>query len=167
MVSPNPSMLLPTESDIKRFWANVEIGTEDECWICTYGNSTYSQFYYGGKWNQQFVMAHRFAWLITNGDPGLLFVCHKCDTPRCVNPKHLFLGTHQDNMNDMARKRRTGNQDGWRNTQAKLNIDQCKEVLDLYGKGYTTTFIARRFNVDRHTISNIKYGYTYKEKVGQ
>lgn len=52
---------------------------------------------------------HRLAWALASAtDPGSLMVCHHCDAPACCEPSHLFLGTHQDNMDDMIRKGRAG-----------------------------------------------------------
>lgn len=53
------------------------------------------------------MMAHQAAWICVNGTipPGMC-VLHRCDNPQCINPEHLFLGTQDDNMKDMARKGR-------------------------------------------------------------
>ena len=53
------------------------------------------------------VRAHRYAYQVFIGEvPQELFVCHKCDNPKCINPEHLFLGTRQDNVDDREAKGR-------------------------------------------------------------
>ena len=63
---------------------------------------------YGVKrFNKKTMLAHRVSYLISNGDiPDLMCVLHRCDNPCCVEPSHLWLGTHQDNMDDMNEKGR-------------------------------------------------------------
>lgn len=91
---------------LDRFWSKVADGAEDECWEwqASRGSTGYGQF---AMWPRGMVKAHRFAWELTNGaiPPGM-FVCHRCDNPLCVNPGHLFLGSHDDNMRDMWTKGR-------------------------------------------------------------
>lgn len=101
------------ETVLDRFWSHVD--TSGECWLWTaYTNprNGYGQFRVGGevrdKWKA--VQAHVFSWEIANGPvPDGLKVLHSCDTPACVRPLHLFLGTQSDNMRDCVAKGRMFN----------------------------------------------------------
>lgn len=92
-----------TEIDKARFWTKVE--TTDYCWPwkANKNKSGYGMFKHHGYDEN----AQRVAYKITKGYiPEGLHVLHKCDNPICVNPDHLFTGTHQDNMDDRTRKGR-------------------------------------------------------------
>lgn len=92
----------------QRFWAKVDRRGPDDCWLwaASLNNWGYGRFRLNGRARS----AHVIAWTLARGDiPAGLFVLHNCpsgDNPACVNPGHLWLGTHQDNMDDMARKGR-------------------------------------------------------------
>lgn len=99
---PSGGRLTPA---IERLRNSVTVN-ENGCWISNLGTkmeSAYSRV--SGK--GQRMVGHRLMYETVNGPiPDGLFVCHKCDTPKCVNPDHLFLGTHKDNMRDMHAKGR-------------------------------------------------------------
>lgn len=107
--------------------------------------------------------AHRYVWELFNGPiPESMFVCHKCDNPPCCNPSHLFLGTHQDNMQDMMDKGRTGHpaQPGEKHRSAKLNSQQVIRIRDLYESGkYSYSELSDMFGV---TSAQIGYIVTRK-----
>lgn len=91
-----------------RLWAKVEKRGEDECWpwLAKKDKDGYGGFYDPDK--DDTVVATRALWRVLHGEypPKELYVCHTCDNPSCMNPKHLFLGTDHDNMQDMIRKGR-------------------------------------------------------------
>lgn len=96
----------------ERFWTKVAKGNPDECWLWT-GSLTNSGGY--GQLSRSRaegpVRANRVSYEMHIGPiPDGLSVLHRCDTPACVNPAHLFLGTTRDNARDMSRKGRWKNQ---------------------------------------------------------
>ena len=88
----------------ERFWAKVRKGDPDECWIwiASKGGHGYGTFRAD---KDTVTKAHRFSWELHNGKiPKGMMVLHRCDIPLCVNPAHLFIGNHTDNMQDMMIK---------------------------------------------------------------
>lgn len=95
---------------IARFWGFVNKSDGDGCWLWTgsmtrgYGQFSLPRLNSGGASK---VYAHRYSWALTNGNiPDNLSVLHRCDTPACVRPDHLFLGTQGENLMDAERKGR-------------------------------------------------------------
>lgn len=94
------------ENKIKSFWSKVDIRSENECWrwMSGYFEVGYGAFYLDGN-NRG---AHRVAKAIDLNVPlsEIKYACHTCDNRWCVNPKHIFNGTQQDNVDDMMSKGR-------------------------------------------------------------
>ena len=105
--------------------------------------------------------AHRVTWEWVHGPvPRGLCVLHKCDTPPCVRPAHLFLGTRGDNNADMAAKGRA------RSTmvRAKLSDDAIALVLRLRAEGQSQQKIGEQVGVTQVTISRLLLGKSYRSR---
>lgn len=110
--------------------------------------------------------AHRVAWQVAHGPiPTGKLVCHTCDVRCCVNPDHLFIGTNDDNVNDMLRKQRHAR--GERNGLSKLTENAVAEIRALYasrtpGKKWGLAELSRKHGVRQTTIDAAAKGKTWR-----
>jgi hypothetical protein len=117
---------------------------------------------YGRTWRHgKRMYAHRAAWEDAHGPiPVGLYVCHRCDNRRCVNPEHLFIGTAADNGRDASIKGRYPR--GERQHRSKLTEDQVREIRRLYSEGVTQAALVRMFGVNQGTIWPLLNGKTWQ-----
>lgn len=100
------------------------------------------------------VLVHRWIYEAINGEiPEGMYVCHHCDTRDCYNPNHLFLGTPQDNTNDMISKNR--NPLGKKLPQTKLSDDDVRQIFQYRFEGKEIREIAKLYHVTKHTVWEI------------
>lgn len=96
------------EEVIGQFWLRVDKPLGWDCWIWTgcKNKAGYGRMFLRSIKTRS-ITTHRFSYLISKGViPEGMLVCHRCDNPSCVNPNHLFLGTHRDNVRDCMEKGR-------------------------------------------------------------
>ena len=172
-----------SEDAVTRFQHSYTI-QENGCWLWNTrpAKNRYASFYI----NNQRIPAHRASWtLFRGGIPRSLHVLHKCDVPLCVNPDHLFLGTHIDNMADMKAKGRARSPSGddhwarrspeklvrgpdhpWHgvqrrgesNPRAKLTNEQVADIKARIERGDGDVAIAKDFDVRPGAIWFIRTG---------
>ncbi len=130
----------------------------DGCWIWlgARGANGYGVVSY----NRKLISTHRASWLAHNGSlPADLCVLHTCDNRGCINPEHLFLGTYQDNHDDMHRKGRGNCRNG-----AKLTFKQADEIRYLLKEGSLSQYkIAQIYGVSRSAILQLHLGLSYNQ----
>jgi hypothetical protein len=149
----------------ERFWAKVDRG--ESCWLWRGARTGggYGQIGSGGRGGRQ-LYAHRVRWEMEYGPiPADMFVLHRCDNPPCVRIDHLWLGTPQDNMDDMRTKGRwlIGRHDGERNGRAKLTRDRVRSMRRLYTYGILSTDLGWLFSISPAQALQVVRGKWWKE----
>jgi hypothetical protein len=151
-------------SPAERLLAGIEYDTNGGCWLWKYASHNHG---YGVlSVDRRLRKAHRLAYEVWVGPiPAGLVVCHKCDTPACVNPAHLFVGTQADNLADMAAKGRwnpAATRRGSANGCARLTEADIGLIRAASRAGESFTSIGTRFGVSRVTIAKIAKGQGWR-----
>jgi hypothetical protein len=151
------SIPCPSSRDVNRFWSKVICLGPDECWLwraCCFRRG-YGCFSLRGD----IFHAHRVAYAIANpGWDGLLFVLHRCDNRRCVNPSHLFLGTNAENTADMWSKGRAYDNGGERHPNAKITASDALAMVSRHGEGESYRSIAADYGISRSSVGRVVAG---------
>jgi hypothetical protein len=136
----------------ERFWEKVDKSPESGCWHFTgcrnadgYGVIGIGETRPNGSPITD--KAHRVAWYLTHGEWPDGHVLHSCDNPQCVNPDHLRLGTHAENMQEMWDKKRHGG--------SKLTEEMAAEIRRRRAAGEPVREVAAAYGVHYTTVSNI------------
>jgi hypothetical protein len=169
-----------SNEDEARFWQKVDRrGGPDACWPWMAGRlvAGYGHF----RFKTRTLKAHRVAWEIANGPIPAgsgwhgTVVMHVCDNPACCNARHLRLGTHRDNIDDMLNKGRQPMGDshharqrperlarGISNGNAKLTETTVREIRALHASGVSCSEIAARFGIGKSQAWRIGAGLTWR-----
>jgi hypothetical protein len=139
----------------ERFWKKVDRRGDDECWNWTayVERAGYGQF---RPTKPKLVKAHRFSYELHYGpilDGKINRVCHACDNRKCVNPKHLWLGTQKDNLADARAK---GRLDPQMAAATKLNKTTAREIKELIMQGISGKDISVQYGISEQLACDIK-----------
>ena len=149
---------IPNLSDgyAHKFWSKAYQKSQDECWdwLGAYENNGRGVV----RIQKGLFKAARIAYFLTHGaDPGRQLVCHTCDNPNCVNPRHLFLGSHVDNMADMSKKKRGNGPHGIGESSNGHTLDD-NLVRKIRAADGTQREIAIRYKTSQASVSRVRSG---------
>jgi len=136
-----------SENTIAKFYSNA-VKRKNGCW--EWERCINKHGYGVSRYKGTIMLAHRVSWMISLGEIKDFHVLHKCDNPKCINPTHLFLGSHQDNITDMVLKGRNS---------SKLTR---KDIMKIKVSEYNNHLISKEFGVTERTIRNIRNGTSWK-----
>ena len=167
--SPNPGRPASTPDVL---WGKVNKAGENECWLWTGFKNKEG---YGRTWiNNKAYYAHRVIYNLTYPNVIKLeaptsakesgFLLHTCDNPLCCNPKHLWVGTHKDNMEDKAKKGRCPDFSGDKGPRCKLTMEQANEARQLRKDGMSIPDLMTKFGLSRASMKTLLRGKSYVEK---
>jgi hypothetical protein len=152
-------------------WSKVDKRGEDECWNW---KGFINHDGYGRTWiNDKGYYAHRVIYslvypnIINLNAPSSTdetgFLLHICDNPSCCNPKHLWVGSHWDNMADKVKKGRSPDFSGGKGPRCKLTMEQAREARLFRKNGMTIPQLMEKFNLSRASMKTLLRGDSYKE----
>lgn len=149
----------------ERFWSRATPEPNSGCWLWT---GEHDRAGYGRRRRKGgSTLVHRQAFEMVHGPiPAGLSICHRCDVRCCVNPDHLYAGTHAENMADRERRGRgkmpVGRLRGETHPCAKLTEHAVHEIRERLSRGESERLVAKVFGVGRGAISAIKRGHSWK-----
>ncbi|WP_428966271.1 HNH endonuclease signature motif containing protein [Micromonospora fluostatini] len=161
-----PALNLKSSTPAARFNAKVSRGGATQCW--PWGGSLHpkghGEFYVSPGRGR--VPAHAFAVELATGVrcPDGLEACHRCDNPACCNPRHIYYGTRQQNVDDMWARERTPR--GSARPQAKLDEAAVLSIRTRFAAGELSTHLALEYGVSDSLISNIVNGHAWQHVGG-
>ena len=160
-------MSAATSTVLERFWAKVDVGEPDDCWVWT-GGHTHGKWAYGvfHPRHGQTVRAHRLSLEMHLGRPLLpkRFACHTCDNPPCVNPAHLYEGTQLTNTRDAISRGR--HKRGASDPGARLNDSSVLAIRVRAADGETNRALSAEYGVSEGLISDVTSGIRWRHVGG-